>query len=232
MKFCSYMGKSPPSLWPLIAIFLATLPVQAFAHQPNYVGNRIKITDTEPSISRAYYGELTGQEAEYKLVAQSSFELYLNVLSPYKAEAFRDFSVVVKDGKGTIIGMLNNPSVGWTRWYEEYAGDWYWQGPELRMRLSTGTYTITVQNSSRSGKYVLATGEDEAFPLGEMLHTLKELYLVKTKFFEEPWYSIYGGVVGRYLIYTSFVVLLIAAMIVWIVVRLVRKRVKSRQIAA
>jgi hypothetical protein len=226
------MRKSVLSLRVLIAVFLVMLPIAAFAHQPNYVANRKEIVDTEPTISKAYYGELTGQYAIYEVAADSDFELYLNILSPYNLHASKDFSVAVKDSKGTVLGILNDPPIEWTRWYEEYAGDWYWQGPELRRHLPSGRYRIIVQNPIRVGKYVLAIGEGEAFPPSEMPRMLKELYLVKTRFFGDPWYSIYRGVVGRYLIYSSITIVILVIFSVWILVRLIRKGVRSRQRAA
>jgi hypothetical protein len=211
----------------LVVTLFISLAIPLFAHQPNYVAKRTRIVDAEPSISKAYYGELDGQGAVYQISSESTFELYLNILSPYADEAFRDFSVLVEDNKGAVIGMLNDPLVDWTRWFEEFAGDWYWQGPELKMQLPPGRYVIIVQNPTRSGKYVLAIGEDESFPLREMLQTLKELYWVKTRFFDEPWYGIYRGIVGRYLMYTSLaisiVILVVAGMVVWVVRKGIRQ---------
>ena len=87
----------------------------------------------------------------------------------------------------------------WVRWYEEFAGDWYWQGPEFRQTVPAGTYTIIVYNTDNNwDKYVLATGEIESFQISKYPDTEKQIYAIKTEFFDQSWYAIFAGQIGRY----------------------------------
>ena len=210
----------------LSTVLFFTLGVSmVLAHQPNEVGTSTAIVDTEATISKAYYGELVGDPAIYTVVATSSFVLDVNILSPDKPGTRVDFTVmVVRADTQKTITILNDPPVAWPRWYEDFGGDWYRQGPEFKQQVPAGTYTVTVQNHDNNGQYVLAIGEDEVFPPSTALHTLGELYRVKTAYFGEPWYGIYRGVIGGYLLIASVVLLLILALLVWLIVRALRRR--------
>jgi hypothetical protein len=199
----------------------------ASAHQPNYVDKEKVIINNEPTISKAYYGELTGGPAIYQIVANSEFELYLNILSPDIPGASKDFNVIVKDEKLQEVAKVNIPPAEWNRWYEDFGGDWYWQGSETKVNLPPGTYTANVQNLPNTGKYVLAIGQIESFPPSKSLQILKELYLVKTSFLLEPWYGIYRGIIGRYLLYATISLILIIIVIVWLIIKRYRKKAEA-----
>jgi len=68
--------------------------------------------------------------------------------------------------------LLNGLEYEWTRLYEPFAGDWYWEGPEFRgnppeeelpqgVKVDEGTYTLKVFSPDNEGKYVLVVGERE-----------------------------------------------------------------------
>lgn len=99
--------------------------------------------------------------------------------------------------------------------WEEFGGDWYWQGPEFKQIVPSGSYLITIDNPSHSGKYVLAIGEAEVFTLSGTPHTISELYKTKTQFFDKPWYSIFSGVIGKGLLGVFTVVIIIVALIIY-----------------
>ena len=204
-------------------LLFSTFAISVSAHQPNYVENNSLVIDSEPAISKAYYGELANQPTTYTINSTSTFDMYVNVLSPDLPSTLKDYSVTISDSEGNLIQTISSSSPEWIRWYEDFGGDWYWKGPEFKQQFSAGTYNISVQNPSNSGKYVLAIGEAESFPANQFINTISELYNIKTKFFNEPWYGIYYGVIGKYLLIGSIILVIILITVIWISVRIFRK---------
>lgn len=172
-------------------------PAVAAAHQPRLVdGGGADVP--EPEISKAYYGELGGHPAAFTIQAPADFDLYVNLLVPAIRGARMDMSaVILKDGQ--TLAVLNGSEFKWQPFHEEFAGDDYLKGPEYRSRQPAGKYEIRVSDRGNSGKYVLAIGEKESFPLSEVLNSLKVIPVLKTRFFERPTpagfaLSIIGGV--------------------------------------
>lgn len=210
----------------IFLIFTAfLLPNIILAHQPNYIDKQVQITDTEPNISKAYYGELIGSEAVYKIYTPSPLKLYIQILSPKIKNSNKDFSVLIKDGNQNIIASISTPEEEWQRWYEDFGGDWYWQGPSFNEMIPPGTYNITVSNPNNIGKYSLAIGEVESFPINNFFNTIQQLYSIKTKFFNEPWYGIFYGIIGRYLLISLVTLIIIVYFSVYLF-RIFRSRIK------
>lgn len=211
-------------LW-FLAVFLFFFVVakQVSAHQPNYVDKQITIADNEPEISKAYYGELTGTPAEYTIISKNNFSMYASILSPDIVGAQKNYQVQILDSSNTVVATLNNPLVTWQHWYETFGGDWYWQGPEFKQDFPGGTYKVVVTNANNKGKYVLAIGEVESFPVSKTLHTVSELYKTKTEFFGKPWYSIFGGAIGKGLLVFVLLVFFTGCFIIWLLQRRIVK---------
>jgi hypothetical protein len=203
----------------IFAFLLFIFPFCASAHQPNYVKNKSTVFDSEPTISKAYYGELSDQPTIYTINSSSVFDMYVNVLSPDTQNSFKNYIFIIRDSNNNIIKNISNDSSPWVRWYEDFGGDWYWKGPEFKEQFPAGTYTISVQNPTNTGKYVLAIGETESFPVGQTFRTLKELYTIKTSFFNEPWYGIFYGIIGKYLLFGLIILGAILIVLVWFFVR-------------
>ncbi len=199
MKNLSICGKTVFALLFGIFILLAHA-APASAHQPVYVGGQTSITVPDPEVSKAYYSELHGQPAIYTIKSEKEFSLYLNILSPDIPGASKDFSVSVVDGNGKAITTLSEPATSWQKWYEDFAGDWYWKGPEFKATEPAGTYTVTVSSLSNRGKYVLAPGEAEVFTVAGTPNTIGEIYTVKTLFFGKKGLSVFEGIIGKFLL--------------------------------
>lgn len=182
-----------------VAMFTIHTPIVS-AHQPHYIGTETTILIPDADTSRAYYGELAGHPAMYTITSDKEFSLYLNILSPSLPDAKKDFSVRITDATGSLIATLSAPISDWQQWYETFAGDTYWKGPEFKETEPAGTYTIEVSNPENSGKYVLAPGEAEVFTLAGTPSTIQQIYLVKTLFFDKPWYSVFQGIIGNVLL--------------------------------
>lgn len=164
-------------------MFFVLAPAFASAHQPRIVESQHTVV-TNPEISKAYYGKLTGGPDVYTIEAKQVFDLYVGVLVPDIAGQKKDVSaVVMKDGKQ--IAVLDGTTFAWKQFFEEFGHDTYWQGPEYKARADAGTYEIRVWSSNNDSKYSLAIGEIEAFDFKEGLNALTLIPQIKKNFFNE-----------------------------------------------
>lgn len=173
------------------------------AHQPNYINGKTLVKISQPEISKSFYGILPNKSVRYLISTTTSFNLYVGLLMPELPEIVNPsasgISALVMYQDGTVVGRLEGGKFKWKKWHEEFAGDWYWQGPEFRQTVPAGTYTIIVYSLDNNwDKYVLAVGEIESFPLSYLTEMQKQIYSIKTEFFEKPWYSIFEGKIGIY----------------------------------
>jgi len=97
--------------------------------------------------------------------------------------------------------------VDWTYFFEEFGGDGYYQGPEFKEEVEKGEYQIEVFSPDNQGKYVLAVGEKEEFPLDETINTLLLLPSLKKNFFNKPPLTAYFNLIGLFL-FVPLVILL------------------------
>jgi hypothetical protein len=172
----------------------------AYAHQPRIVpDNSLEnpVIVLEPEISKAYYGELTGEPHYFLIESGEPFSLYLNILAPDLPDSRTDFIVeVIQDSK--VIYTLKDGE--WTSYFEEFARDYYLLGPELEEQVNAGTYYVKVSNPDNLGKYSLAVGKIESFPLSEIINTFKVLPQIKNNFFNKSPASAFFNVFSLYLI--------------------------------
>jgi hypothetical protein len=210
-----------------IAVVLFFVVTLAYAHQPRIsFGSRHPLEDPQvvdkPEISKAYYGELTGEADYYKIDSPVPFTLYLNILTPDEPNARADMTVEVITG-GQSIFMLIGRIHPWSKFYEEFARDNYLKGPELEENVTPGTYYIKVYNNDNRGKYSLAVGKIESFPLAETIKTAFTLPEIKVHFFNKPAYSAFTNLIGLFL----FVYLLIAVVIIWAIVFIIHRLIRK-----
>ena len=159
----------------LFILFLFSLPLHA--HQPKLINYSPTIDNPHvvifPEISKAYYSKLTGQPHYYVINSEDDFLFYTSILSPKINEEPSRFSLEVLDGDQNIVYKVDGSNFEWTAWYEPYARDWYWKGPEIGVEsgkefqtsftIDAGTYYIKVFNENNIGHYSLAVGEAEFF---------------------------------------------------------------------
>lgn len=157
----------------------------SLAHQPRITESR-QTEVTDPEVSKAYYGELTGQPDVYAIRSGEPFDLYVNVLVPDIVGQKKDVSaVVIKDGNvDKPLAVLDGLSFEWKQFYEPFGADSYWMGPEYKARAEAGTYEIRVSSPNNDSKYSLAIGEIEAFDLEETMNALTVIPKLKKNFFE------------------------------------------------
>lgn len=222
--------------------FLAVLlfPAIVSAHQPRIVhDNFIQIEN--PQISQAFYGELKGEPHEYEIISKEPFKLYAGILIPAVDGAKKDISAEiyrVEEDKEIIISRLDGPNYNWTIFYEKYANDYYYWGPEFKGEASTknslrgkdviaGKYIIKVFSPNNTGKYSLAVGEEEIFHAKDIVNAAKVLPELKTSFFGKSIISLFFSRSGLYMLVPLVVLLGFVFAGVFISVKLSRNRFKQ-----
>ena len=219
----------------------------SFAHQPRIVSEGITQIEN-PEVSQAFYAELKGKPEYYQIKSKEPFKLYVGVLVPDLEGIDKDVSVEItredlhseempaqkpEEEEAPII--LSGLEYEWTRLYEPFGGDWYWEGPELRgnsseeelpegVEVDEGTYTIKVFSPDNEGKYALVVGEKEEFPLKEMVRTLFVLPKLKAEFFERSPWTAYFNLVGVFLAISIGILIGIIVAVVVLVKRMRRVR--------
>ena len=167
----------------ILFLILVSWPLKVLAHQPRLVEME-KINVTEPEISKAYYGNLSGKPHIYTISTSSPIDLYVNVLVPFIEGPEKN--VIVKIFKGEqLMGILSPKKGDWKEFFEPFGHSMYWKGPEFKVSADAGKYKIHVQSTERSIRYVLATGEIEAFDGPESLNAILLIPKLKKDFFEE-----------------------------------------------
>ncbi len=216
-------------LIPIAGILVGLLflsPQRAFAHQPNLVGN-VEIEIKDPEISRAFYGTLEGSPHLYLVNSPTRFQLYLNLLVPKLENWERDFTLEifkVEGGKEIKIDEINSRDFPWSEFYEKFAGDYYYMGPEWEKEMDAGTYRISVSTPNPKAKYVLAVGKIESFPFSEMFRTMGVLPALKVNFFEGSFFDLYKGIIGKFLLGFTILVPVLLALFVFLLARRRRRK--------
>lgn len=194
------------------------------AHQPNFVNKAKEIEISNPEISQAFYGFLDNEPVAYSINYDSPFRLYIGLLIPDFANLENGLSASIKNEQNEELANLaglNNFT--WQHYYEEFAGDWYWKGPEFKKEVPAGKYEITVSNSYNKGEYILVVGEAENFPIDQIPKMFSELYKIKTEFFQKPGYSVFQNKIGEFLGISILALIILATSIIFLI-RYIKKR--------
>lgn len=164
---------------------LLLIPVMASAHQPRLVQESSTVV-ADPEVSKAYYGTLAGAPQTYRISATAPFDLYVNILVPDIAGQKKDVSAAIyRAGTNTPIVILGGSNGAWSRFWEPFGRNWYWQGAEYKTRADAGTYEIRVSSTMNDSKYTLAVGEIEKFDAKETLNAITLIPKLKQQFFRE-----------------------------------------------
>jgi len=169
-----------------LILFLILFIGLASAHLPRlvYDDNLSSPLNVEnPEVSQAFYGELKGAAEYYRISSDSDFNFYSGLLSPVIEDSKTNFKAEISFGDELILLEKNET---WEKFYEEFAGDDYFEGPEIEFNASAGDYLIKVYNEENKGKYVLVVGKIESFTLGETVKTYFNLPLLKIYFEKSP----------------------------------------------
>ena len=160
-------------------VVFCLLSSSLYAHQPKLINYDPSLEKPhqviDPEISKAYYGELSGKSHYYQIESSKKFLFYAGILSPKVSDNYKWLSIDVLDKENKVIYRANGSDFNWEAWYEPYARDWYWKGPEIganvnldtgfkrSFEMDAGKYLIKVYNNDNLGHYSLAVGEAEFF---------------------------------------------------------------------
>ena len=208
----------------LAVIKFCFLP-NAYAHQPRLVDVQTTIFVSLPEISKAYYGKLAGQPVIFHIKAQESFKLYVNLLVPDIEGVEKNVSAkILKDG--AVLAVLEGPLFDWKQFHEPFAGDDYFRGPEFSAIQEPGIYQIEVYSPDNQGKYVLAIGDKESFPLGELVNAYLILPRLKSEFWGKSPFSAYNNIMGIFLGIILLAVAVVLVIGIWLT-RFIHVKLKS-----
>jgi dipeptidase E len=172
-----------------LSIFLF-LGVASFssAHLPRIIydqGGDIKVE--RPEYSQAFYDELVDSPRNYLINSEKEFTLYINLLVPaingnsrYSANIY----LIKNDIEEKIAFVDGQTDFLWQDYYEEFDRDYYRKGPEFEKILQPGNYKIEIFSYTNKGKYVLALGKNEVFPILESIKIFWTLPMLKMQFFK------------------------------------------------
>lgn len=201
----------------IVTAFLLLTAPPAQAHQPRLAEGPVRVE--MPEVSKAYYGELTGQPAEFRIEAPDGFKLYLGLLVPDISGARTDMSLfATKDGAPAVV--LDGKTAEWKEFHEEFANDRYLSGPEYSAEADAGIYVIRVHNGDNRGKFVLAVGEKEEFTPAETLSALRIIPALKRDFFGKSPADFALSIMGG----TSLVLMVLCGALLGLLYRSVSRR--------
>jgi len=198
-----------------VFMFLLLISV-AYAHQPRIVDNYFTIVEN-PEVSKAYYGELNGFPEYFSIKSEKEILLYVNILVPDLEDSRLDFKVDIIKGNKTIYTLDGE----FKRYYEEFGGDYYLRGEEYD-EFGSGDYYIKVYNLDNKGKYSLAIGKEESFPLKEIINTLIILPQLKKDFFEKSPLTAYSNLIGVFLFIFLVIISYLIIGIIYLIKRYLR----------
>ncbi|MFA5993995.1 MAG: hypothetical protein WC823_03480 [Parcubacteria group bacterium] len=160
------------------------------AYQTQIVLGAKSVQVDSPETTNTFYGELVGQENIFSVTGQKDFALYVNILTPDTFGSRKDFLIEIsQDGK--VLASLDGVNFQWKNFYESFAGDNYWKGPDYNSPVSAGTYRIRVTNPGNAGKYALVIGKTPSASMDVTLRSILLIPQIKTYFFGESLFSAY-----------------------------------------
>ena len=149
----------------LIIVIFILFTFSVNAHQPKginflYKGDKPHEID-QPEISKAFYSKLRESPHYYIIKSNKEFLFYVGILISKIDDNVNWFSIDVLDHKKRLIYRADGSTFDWKAWYEPFARDWYWKGPEVGKNsdqdfktsflVSSGTYYIKVYSQNNIG---------------------------------------------------------------------------------
>lgn len=200
----------------IISVSFFIAPIIALAHQPRIVESSAIIQVSNPEVSQAFYGELKGLDQSFSVNFDRPATLYANILVPDLPMAKTNMSLEIfkLTPATTSIAFFSGDNFTWTKFYEPFAGDDYFKGPEFKQTVPAGQYLVRVSSPNYKGKYSLAIGEKESFPPGEMWNALLALPTIKSDFFGKSVWTIFFNYIGL-MVLAVLLILMAVIFVIW-----------------
>jgi hypothetical protein len=115
---------------------LVTIALPAAAHKPQVIDSNITCV-SNPTISKVYYGTLSGEPHVYTIDATELFELYVGILMPYFADATKDVRAVVRLGD-EVVATVGGEGTEWKMMFEYFGQSNYWNGGDFKQSVAAG----------------------------------------------------------------------------------------------
>lgn len=195
-----------------------------FAHNPRLVRN---ISSTEgnpilvsrPENSQAFYAQLKETSDFYKIVSNTGFLLYLSLTVPGISWSDQDYWMIIKDDLWNVLADINWTNLKWTKFYEQFAWDLYYQWPWFEKKVNSWIYYVQIYSSDNVWKYALAIWKLESWPINEIWNTFENLPSLKTYFFEKLSITMFFN----YIWISLFVLILFIVLIILLINKLTKK---------
>lgn len=218
----------------LIASLIFLLFSSAYAHLPRIVSSDSTVI-YNPDVSQAFYGELKGQPNYFNITLSENSDIYISLLVPDISGIGKDISAVIIQNHTHDVEVpefhehleftLNGTNYEWTPYFEEFAGDNYFQGPNITTGLEAGEYEVRISSPDNEGKYVLVVGVREAFTPGEIINTIILLPQLKIFFGTSPFLA-YFNIIGLFFFGPIIAVIVAIA----VIVKVIRKKKRKQKI--
>lgn len=194
----------------LAALAAVLMPLSALAFQMQWTA-RSPVAISHPTVSTAYFGQMTGEPHSYTFTLAKPTAMYFTVLVPDASSTKKDVSAALVDvtRPDVPVGVV----LGQGAWRAfTYQGDHYFRGEEYRATIPAGNYQIIVWSGNNDSAYGLIVGEHEPFVFGKIAGAISTLPTIRSAFFGRPAVSallaplIYGPIL---------VILILILTVVW-----------------
>ncbi|MFA5163016.1 MAG: hypothetical protein WC441_00645 [Patescibacteria group bacterium] len=191
----------------IILIVLSFIVFPAKAHRLRLVYSQDLNPDSpfliaEPQIAQNFYGELKSSPDYYQINLAEPLNLHFSLLSPANREERQDFAAEIisnnYDSPELSLFSLASEDPLWDVYFEKFAGDKYYQGPEASVDLEPGSYFLKVYSPDNKGKYTLMLGQEESFSSQDIIDSLEKLPVLKKEFFAAPPIAAYFNLIGLF----------------------------------
>lgn len=120
----------------------------------------------DPTLSQAFYGNLSGFPHTYEVRVRDATVLRVEVLIPEIVSAVEEVNgIVIREtgmkGRVEEVARLLARDASWEQFFEPWGGDWYRRGSSFETTIEAGVYRIEVSTPDNYAPYVLVVGTEE-----------------------------------------------------------------------
>ena len=164
----------------LLVVAALLVPSVSFAvRQPRVVDGEVVTEVNNPDIAQDFFGVLSGEPEFFLFSLKTEQELYLSLRTMDIADAVTDIAGSLMKEDGEIIVELDGTTVDWTPANDPTTAVTYLHGPETRITVSPGDYLFGVSSLGSDVPYILAVGETEVDPGGDVVSAIGTLAAVR-----------------------------------------------------